>query len=101
MENLPIEAIREICRRHDVEELDIFGSVAAGNADPASDVDFLVTFRPGAEKPWMGHFQALQDDLAKLLGRPVDLVDRRAVEKTRNWIRRRSILSEAKMLYAA
>jgi predicted nucleotidyltransferase len=40
----------------------------------------------------------MQDELATILGRDVDLIERRAVETSRNWIRRRAILSTARPL---
>jgi predicted nucleotidyltransferase len=98
---LPEDAIRELCRRHDVEQLAIFGSVLTGDFHEDSDVDFLVRFRPGAERPWMGHFAELQEALEALLSRSVDLVDWKGIEQSENWIRRRSILSSAQTLYAA
>jgi hypothetical protein len=49
----------------------------------------------------MGHFGELEADLSRLLNRPVDLVSRRAVEESRNWIRRKAILDQARLLYAA
>lgn len=98
---LPQEEIRALCRRHRVAELALFGSVLRDDFGPQSDVDFLVRFEPGAEQPWMGHFQALEDDLSALLGRRVDVVDWNAIERSRNWIRREAILSSAQRLYAA
>jgi uncharacterized protein len=92
---LPQDEIRALCRRHRVAELALFGSVPGDDFGPESDVDFLVRFEPGAEQPWMGHFQALEDDLSALLGRRVDVVDWKAIERSRNWIRREAILSSA------
>jgi predicted nucleotidyltransferase len=98
---LPEDAIRELCRRHGVEQLAIFGSVLTGDFRDDSDVDFLVRFRSGAERPWMAHFGELQEALEALLGRSVDLVDWKGIEQSENWIRRRSILESAQTLYAA
>lgn len=98
---LPADEIQALCRKHGVRELYLFGSALGPEFRNDSDVDFLVVFEPGAEKPWAGHYQALEEDLARLLGRKVDLVSRRAVEESRNWIRRRSILESARLLYAA
>ncbi len=99
--NLPAAEIQELCRRLGVAELAVFGSLVRDDFTPDSDIDFLVTFEPGAEKPWMGHFQQLKEELSRLLGRPVDLLDRKALEQSRNWIRRREILGSARVLYAA
>jgi predicted nucleotidyltransferase len=45
---LPEAAIAEICRRHQVRELSVFGSAARGDMRPDSDIDLLVDFLPGA-----------------------------------------------------
>ncbi len=93
-------AIGELCRRYHVARLEIFGSAARGaDFDPArSDVDFLVTFQPEARFD-MAAYVDLTEALAALLGRPVDLIDRPAIEESRNWIRRGRILAEAETVY--
>ena len=101
VKNLPLAEIQSLCRRLGVDELAIFGSALSDNFDADSDVDFLVRFKSGAEKPWLGHFQDLERELARLLGREVHLVDRKAVEQSRNWIRRKAILESARLLFAA
>lgn len=101
VDRLPVNEIRSLCRKFGVDELAIFGSALTEEFDADSDLDFLVRFRTGAEKPWMGHFQDLERELSRLLGREVDLVDRKAVEQSRNWIRRRAILESARILYDA
>ena len=89
-----------ICRRHGVARLEVFGSAARGvDFDPEhSDADFLVTFAV-ATRDSLRVFADLKAALETLLGHPVDLVDREAVEASRNFIRRRRILSEAQVLY--
>lgn len=73
-------AIAELCRKHDVKRLELFGSAARGGDFDAStsDVDFFVDFcSDGWEKAadrWFG----LQEDLEALLGRKVDLVSVKA-----------------------
>jgi uncharacterized protein len=99
--DLPLDEIRVLCADLEVAELAIFGSAERGELRNESDVDFLVRFKPGAEQPWMAHFQALEEKLERLIGRRIDLVDREAVERSRNWIRRKSILESARVLYAA
>lgn len=88
-----------LCRRHGVARLEVFGSAArAADFDPAhSDADFLVTFALDAERD-LGTFLDFKADLETLLGRPVDLVERQAVESSRNYIRRRRILAEAELV---
>ena len=97
--DLPQEAIAALCRQHGVQELSLFGSALHGNFNAESDVDFLVRFLNDDAGPWMSKYQALQDDLSRLLGRKVDLVSRRAVEENPNWLIRNEILNSARVLY--
>jgi len=80
--------------------LEVFGSaLRLADFDPArSDVDFLVTFAPRSRNN-LAAFVDLKEALEALLGRPVDLVEREAVEASRNYIRRRRILEEAEAIY--
>ncbi len=74
---------------------------AARGADfdhDCSDVDFLVTFQPAAGDD-LAAFGALKGSLEAFFGRPVDLVEREAVEASRNFIRRKAILAEALAAY--
>jgi predicted nucleotidyltransferase len=73
--------IAELCRRFHVERMDVFGSAArVTDFDPArSDIDLLVTFLPG-QVPDIADYFALEDALAALLGRTVDLVSDTTVE---------------------
>ena len=43
----------------------------------------------------------MEDELRAILGRQVDLVERAAVEQSENYIRRKSILSNLEVVYAA
>ena len=63
--------LAEICQRHDVAQLRIFGSASRGEAGPDSDVDLLVNF----ESP-KGFFELirLEDELGAFFGRPVDVI---------------------------
>jgi predicted nucleotidyltransferase len=98
---LPVEAVADACRKHDVEELSVFGSVLRDDFGPHSDVDFLVVFKNNDAGPWMCKFSDLERDLSRVLGRRVDVVDKHGVEQSENYIRRRHILSSAKVIYVA
>ena len=94
------EELRALCRRFRVRRLDVFGSAARGDFDPArSDIDFLVEF--AAEADDLARFVNFKEALETLLGRRVDLVDRKAIEARRNYIRKRHILAGAEPIYAA
>jgi predicted nucleotidyltransferase len=90
----------EFCRKHSIAKLEVFGSLADGTAKPGSDVDFLVTLMPGSAES-LFDFVGLKLELEDLLGCPVDLLERSAVESMNNPFRRRSILSFVKPVYAA
>jgi predicted nucleotidyltransferase len=62
----------EFCRRHHVQRLAFFGSVLREDFGPDSDVDVLVEFEPGHSPGW--EIVAMEEELAQLLGRRVDLV---------------------------
>jgi hypothetical protein len=93
--------IAELCRRYGVRRLEVFGSAARGaDFDPASsDADFLVDFEPRSDLSPLTQYFGLADDLQALLGRSVDLAERKAVEASRNYIRRGRILAEAELVY--
>ena len=98
---LDVESARleEICRRHGVARLDVFGSFASGDENDASDVDLLVTFKPDAIKGL--DFVELAFELEKLFGRDVDLLTRSSVERSPNKYFRRYALSRAEPIYEA
>jgi predicted nucleotidyltransferase len=77
--------------------LALFGSVLWTNFRPDSDVDILVTFHDDAEWGLLDHMQ-MQQDLATWLHRPIDLVSKRALERSANWVRREAILHTAQVL---
>jgi len=60
----------------------------------------LVAFTPGASWSLLDHVQ-MEQELSAILGRGVDLVSKRAVERSTNWIRRQAILGSAEVMYAA
>ena len=69
--------LAELCRRHRVRRLAIFGSAAKGDFDPAtSDLDFLVEFETLPPGEHADHYFGLMEDLQQLFCLPVDLVER-------------------------
>ncbi|MCI0589705.1 MAG: nucleotidyltransferase domain-containing protein [Planctomycetes bacterium] len=82
----------EFCRRHRIRELALFGSVLRDDFRPDSDVDVLVEFLPGASPSLFDHGR-LAEALGVLLGgRRVDLLTRGGLSRSRNHLRRESIL---------
>jgi uncharacterized protein len=67
------ETLAEVCRRHCIRKLSLFGSLLEGTDRPDSDVDLLVEFVPGQEPGFIGLAQVEMELSALLGGRPVDL----------------------------
>ena len=65
------DAILRLAARYGVERMRIFGSLARGEATPASDIDFLVAFRRGKT---LLDLIGFKQDLESLLGKKVDIV---------------------------
>ena len=97
---VPKDKITEFCLKWKITELALFGSVLRDDFRPDSDVDVLVTF--GSDADWgFEHLLDMKDELESLFGRPVDLVEKRLVEGSPNYIRRKHILSNIKTVYVA
>lgn len=71
------EDILRICAKYGAVRVRVFGSLARGEADQASDVDFLVELEPGRSLLDLG---GLQYELEQLLGRKVDVVTERGLK---------------------
>ena len=97
---MPSAELAAFCERWQIAESALFGSVLRDDFGPESDIDVLVSFLPDAEH---GLFDMvnMEEELGQLLGRKMDLVSRRGIERSRNYIRRRAILDSAEVIYAA
>lgn len=93
---VPQEEIAAFCRKWLIKELAIFGSALGEDFRPDSDVDVLVVFQDGARWSLFDYIRA-QEELKRIFGREVDLVEKRAI---RNPFRRRHILSNHEVIYA-
>jgi uncharacterized protein len=90
--------IQEFCDRWQIVELSVFGSILRDDFRPDSDIDLLVAFAPAADWGLLDHSQ-MQQELEAMLGRSVDLISKRAIERSSNSIRRHEILSTAQTIY--
>jgi predicted nucleotidyltransferase len=76
-----LEAVRALCREHGVRRLDLFGSAATGEFDPAtSDLDFVATFADTRSPGYASRYLAFAEALETLFGRPVDLLTENMIE---------------------
>ncbi len=92
---LPRAAVADFCRRHRVRELALFGSVLRSDFDAASDVDVLIELDPEARLGF--GFVRLEDELAAIIGRRVDL--RTRGDLSRHF--REQVLQDRHVVYSA
>lgn len=95
LEGVDAATLEAVCERFGVAELSVFGSAVSGRLSPDSDIDVLYVLRDGVHLGWA--INDLSDELEQVLGRPVDLVAKRALHNRL----RDTVLSEAKVVYAA
>ena len=90
------DKIVELCKKHKVRELSLFGSRVRGDFTEKSDYDFLVDFLPEAMIGLI-EFSSMRLELQDLMKTPVDLVPKDGLKPRM----RRSVLSEARIIYEA
>jgi uncharacterized protein len=92
--------LAEFCQDWQVAELSLFGSVLRNDFDEESDIDVLTSYQPTAKRGLIEKIR-MKEALESLFDRKVDLVSKKAIEQSRNWIRRENILSSAEVIYVA
>ena len=94
---IPMEQIRLFCEKWKVIQFSLFGSVLRDDFTSDSDVDVLLSFEENSA--WsLYDLVDMKDELKRIFGREVDLVEKEAI---RNPYRRRSMLTEQQVIYAA
>ena len=96
--NLKTTEIKQICQQWQITELALFGSVLREDFRSDSDIDVLVSFAENAKITFFD-LDAIENQLSQLFNRPVDLVTKKAIQKSHNWIRRQNILSDSQVIY--
>jgi len=97
---LPIDKIADFCDRWSIIEFALFGSVLRNDFRDDSDIDVLVTFAPESKRGLTETIQ-MRDELQIIFNRKVDLIVKAAIDRSRNWLRRKNILESAQTIYAA
>ncbi len=97
---IPTEAIAAFCQKWQVTEFALFGSVLRPDFRPDSDIDILLSFVPDSRLT-LFNLVTVQDELEAIFGRKVDVVQKAAIESSPNYIRRKSILKNPEVIYAA
>jgi len=95
--DIPTDRVEAFCRKWQVKEFSLFGSVLRSDFRPASDVDVLVELRPGHGRTLYDWLDMI-DELKDIFGRNVHLVAKKGLK---NSIRRRHILETAEVICAA
>jgi len=97
---LPMDEIKAFCQKWQITEFALFGSVLRDDFRPDSDIDVLVTFAPESQRS-LFQLVTMKDEIEAIFGRKVDLVNRRSIERSPNYIRRKAILNTARTVYVA
>jgi predicted nucleotidyltransferase len=93
-----LDAIQHFCRKWNIAEFSLFGSILREDFGPDSDVDVLIHLVPGVEMT-LENWISMREELSALFdGRKIDLVERALV---RNPFRRHEILNNRRIVYAA
>jgi uncharacterized protein len=90
------ERIAEVCRRHHIRWLAMFGSVLRDDFRPESDVDVVVEFEPDHQYTYFTLAQ-IEEELSRIFGRTADL----HVSKSLHPFLREKVLRDAEALYDA
>jgi len=97
---IPERKISAFCKRWRITEFAIFGSALGEDFHSESDVDVLVSFADDA-KTTLFDMVRMKDELEKIFERDVDLISKRGVEQSRNYLRKKSILGSAQVIHAS
>jgi predicted nucleotidyltransferase len=91
-----IDKIRDLCSRHKVRRLFVFGSVLTDRFKKDSDIDLIVDFQGVDLYEYADNYFDLKESLEKLLKRDVDLLEEKAIK---NPYLRQSIDSSKQLVY--
>jgi predicted nucleotidyltransferase len=97
---IPRDKITEFCKKWKVTEFSLFGSVLTEHFSKDSDIDVLIAFNESARHS-LFDLVKMEIELEEIFGRKVDLVSRRAIESSHNYLRKNAILETAEAVYAA
>ena len=98
--SIPRKKIADFCQRWKVVEFSLFGSALREDFRPDSDIDVLIAFAPNARVS-LFDLVDMEDELKKVFGREVDLVEKESILRSENYIRCKNILENTKVIYAA
>lgn len=95
---IPLEKINSFCTKWNICEFAFFGSVLRDDFDPkTSDIDIMITFIPGQHWGW--EIVTMKEELELMFNRPIDLVTKKAIENSKNPLRKKEILDSYQVVY--
>ncbi|MBW1863848.1 MAG: nucleotidyltransferase domain-containing protein [Deltaproteobacteria bacterium] len=97
---IPGSKVKAFCEKYDIKELSLFGSVLSDDFSEDSDIDILVTFSDNSHHT-VFDLVRMEKELQEIFGYEIDLVSRRGLESSRNYIRKNAILNSTEAIYAA
>ncbi|MDD1686172.1 HEPN domain-containing protein [Methanoregula sp.] len=89
---MPEEIIRAFCKKWNIHRFSFYGSIMRDDFRPDSDIDVMIEFSPD-DRTSLFDMNTMQAELEELFSRKVDIADRRSVEQSENYIRRKGMLS--------
>jgi len=98
--NIQEEQLGEICKKYKIRELAIFGSALREDFNEKSDVDLLVEFKPNSGIS-LFDIVDLKEAFESFLGREVDIVSKKAIQMSRNYLKKKAILDNYRVIYAS
>lgn len=93
-----IDRLTSICQKWGIKKVALFGSITTESFTDKSDIDVLIDFEEGISIGYLKYHE-LYTDLQSVFSRKIDLLTRRSVEKSSNIYLRRSILTNAEVIY--
>ncbi len=94
------QQIEAFCKAWNIKELLVFGSITTDHFRPDSDIDIVVDFLPGTHRTLI-QLARMEEELEKIFGRRIDLIPKKAVVESRNFIRKKNILASMERVYGA
>lgn len=95
---IQVNQLEKFCQRRQIAELALFGSILREDFHSNSDIDILVSFEANAKISLLDLVD-MQYELEGLFHRNVDLLTKKSVLDSPNWIRRQEILNTARVIY--
>jgi predicted nucleotidyltransferase len=95
---LPVVEIEVFYKKWKIKEFALFGSVLENTFNPnSSDIDVLISFKD--DVVWGWEIVTMKAELEQIFKRPVDLLEKEGVEKSKNELRKKSILDNYQVIY--